>query len=77
MKLRKIFPRGVKQHDKWKKKLITMSVSAALVTTLFVGAGTFAYLQANTGTITNKFGKDKDAEELLLKLEEVRGSRMY
>lgn len=41
-----------------RKKIITMSIAAALVTSLFVGAGTFAYLQANTGTITNKFGKD-------------------
>ena len=41
-----------------RKKIITMSAAAALATSLFVGAGTFAYLQANTGTITNKFGKD-------------------
>ena len=43
-----------------RKKLITMSIAAALATSLFVGAGTFAYLQANTGTITNKFGKGAD-----------------
>ena len=53
-----------------RKKLVTMSIAAALVTSLFVGAGSFAYLQANTGTITNKFEKNNDSD-LLLTLTET------
>ena len=55
-----------------KKKLLTITLAATLAATLVAGAGTFAYLSANTGTITNKFGKAAEGENYLkLKLEET------
>ncbi len=55
-----------------KKKLLTVTLASTLAATLVAGAGTFAYLSANTGTITNKFGKAAEGEDyLLLKLEET------
>ena len=55
-----------------KKKVLSIVMASTLAATLVAGAGTFAYLQANTGTITNKFGKAaKDEDYLLLKLEET------
>ena len=41
-----------------KKKILTAALASTLAATVIAGAGTFAYLQANTGTITNKFGKN-------------------
>ena len=43
-----------------KKKILTATLASTLAATVIAGAGTFAYLQANTGTITNKFGKNAD-----------------
>lgn len=43
-----------------KKKILTAALASTLAATVIAGAGTFAYLQANTGTITNKFGKNAD-----------------
>ncbi len=55
-----------------KKKLLTITLASTLAATLVAGAGTFAYLSANTGTITNKFGKSAEGEDYLqLKLEET------
>ena len=55
-----------------KKKLLTITLASTLAATLVAGAGTFAYLSANTGTITNKFGKAAEGEGYLqLKLEET------
>ena len=55
-----------------KKKVLSIVMASTLAATLVAGAGTFAYLQANTGTITNKFGKAAEGEDyLLLKLEET------
>ena len=55
-----------------KKKVLSIVMASTLAATLVAGAGTFAYLQANTGTITNKFGKAAKGEDyLLLKLEET------
>ena len=44
-----------------KKKILTAALASTLAASVIAGAGTFAYLQANTGTITNKFGKNSDA----------------
>lgn len=44
-----------------KKKILTAALASTLAASVIAGAGTFAYLQANTGTITNKFGKNADA----------------
>ncbi len=55
-----------------KKKVLSIVMASTLAATLVAGAGTFAYLQANTGTITNRFGKAAEGEDyLLLKLEET------
>ena len=55
-----------------KGKVLSIVMASTLAATLVAGAGTFAYLQANTGTITNKFGKAAEGEDyLLLKLEET------
>lgn len=55
-----------------KKKVLSIVMASTLAATLVAGAGTFAYLQANTGMITNKFGKSAESEDnLLLKLEET------
>jgi len=43
-----------------KKKILTAALASTLAATVIAGAGTFAYLQANTGTITNKFGKNAE-----------------
>ena len=43
-----------------KKKILTATLASTLAATVIAGAGTFAYLQANTGTITNKFGKNAE-----------------
>lgn len=44
-----------------KKKILTAVLASTLAASVIAGAGTFAYLQANTGTITNKFGKNADS----------------
>jgi len=43
-----------------KKKILTAVLASALAASVVAGAGTFAYLQKNTGVITNKFGKNAD-----------------